>query len=402
MAASRDAWDVSFCCGSCSIARRAAVEIIGGFPTESITEDLLTTLSMLNKGYKTRYLNERLSMGLAAENLKGYFVQRERWCQGGIQTLFLHNGPIRGPGLTLFQRIMFLPLSWLVQYVVRLAILVVPAVYLWTGVSPLYFTHVQDIISFQVPVLLAYFFLMVWITPSRYLPIVSSAVGTFSTFRMLPTVIQSVLKPFGRPFKVTPKGSGNEDSQFDGYTFACISALIAITAGGLFVNIVPEWSRIGQGEFSVVSAYWAMMNIVVLMIAALICFERPKPLLDSFETDEPVWITCNEVRKAGRLVSVALDSAVMDFASGAEMKGEVRLEVSGVDPFIATVSNQHLAPNETDCRVRLSYALTGSTRDQMIVKLYSGGGYSQDIRQLDKSAVAGSLWHRAFGTAQAG
>ncbi|MFW8643996.1 hypothetical protein ACOJBO_21530 [Rhizobium beringeri] len=42
---------------------------------------------MLNKGYKTRYLNERLSMGLAAENLTGYFVQRERWCQGNSNTL---------------------------------------------------------------------------------------------------------------------------------------------------------------------------------------------------------------------------------------------------------------------------------------------------------------------------
>lgn len=82
IAPSRDIWDVSFCCGSCSIARRKAIDEIGGFPTESITEDLLTTLSMLNKGYKTRYLNERLSMGLAAENLTGYFVQRERWCQG--------------------------------------------------------------------------------------------------------------------------------------------------------------------------------------------------------------------------------------------------------------------------------------------------------------------------------
>ncbi len=52
IAPSRDGWDVSFCCGSCSIARRKAVDAIGGFPTESITEDLLTTLSMLNRGFK--------------------------------------------------------------------------------------------------------------------------------------------------------------------------------------------------------------------------------------------------------------------------------------------------------------------------------------------------------------
>ncbi|MBB4166428.1 cellulose synthase/poly-beta-1,6-N-acetylglucosamine synthase-like glycosyltransferase [Rhizobium sp. BK538] len=53
IAPSRDVWDVSFCCGSCQIARRKAIDAI----------DLLTTLSMLNTGYKTRYLNERLLMG---------------------------------------------------------------------------------------------------------------------------------------------------------------------------------------------------------------------------------------------------------------------------------------------------------------------------------------------------
>jgi cellulose synthase (UDP-forming) len=254
MAASRDAWDVSFCCGSCSIARRAAVDAIGGFPTESITEDLLTTLAMLNKGYKTRYLNERLSMGLAAENLKGYFVQRERWCQGGIQTLFLSNGPLHGPGLTLFQRIMFMPVSWLVQYVVRLSILIEPVVYLLTGIQPLYLRGVEDILRYQVPVLLAYFLFMAWITPTRYLPVISSAVGTFSTFRMLPTVVSSIVRPFGRPFKVTPKGSGNEDNRFDGYTFACCAVLIAATGLGLVINIVPEWRLIPEGEFSIVAA----------------------------------------------------------------------------------------------------------------------------------------------------
>lgn len=100
MAASRDAWDCAFCCGSCSIMRRKSLDAIGGFPTESITEDLLTTLAMLNKGYKTRYLNERLSLGLAAENLRGYFIQRSRWCRGGLQSLLLHPRS----GLTLSSR----------------------------------------------------------------------------------------------------------------------------------------------------------------------------------------------------------------------------------------------------------------------------------------------------------
>jgi cellulose synthase (UDP-forming) len=398
MAASRDAWDVSFCCGSCSIARRKAVEAIGGFPTESITEDLLTTLAMLNKGYKTRYLNERLSMGLAAENLKGYFVQRGRWCRGGIQTLFLHNGPIRGPGLNLFQRIMFLPLSWLVQYLVRFTILIVPVVYLWTGVAPLHFTGTQDILWYQLPVLVAYFLLMGWITPTRYMPVVSSAVGTFGTFRMLPVVVASLIKPFGTPFRVTPKGSGNEESEFDAFTFACIAVLIAATAAGLLVNLLPEWSRIGQGDFSVVSAYWAGINIIVLLLAALVCFERPRPLEESFDADESGRLLAEDgTARPCRIHRLSLAGATVEVEGGAEgLPKDLRLEMRDALPVPATVESVEAGRS---LRVALDPA-PGPERDRLIVKLYTGR-YSQDIRELRPARVLGGLWRRSFGSGRA-
>jgi cellulose synthase (UDP-forming) len=400
MAASRDAWDVSFCCGSCSIARREAVIAIGGFPTESITEDLLTTLTMLNKGYKTRYLNERLSMGLAAENLKGYFVQRERWCQGGIQTLFLHNGPLRGPGLSLFQRLMFLPLSWLVQYVVRFAILIVPAVYLWTGLEPMFFTNISELIWFQFPLLAAYFLLMAWMTPTRYLPVVSSAVGAFSTFRMLPTVISSVIRPFGKPFQVTPKGSGNEQSEFDAYTFTCIAGLIAVTAAGLLINIVPESAQVRGGQFSVVAACWAGVNILTLLVAALICFEKPRKLLTSFRCDEVASLDGCE----GRVVSLALDKSVVAVPIGTRfVSPAITLKIEGVGEIkseINKITRRRERRGRSDDKLQhflhLSYSLEGAIRDEMIVKLYTGN-YSQDVAEMDKSAISFGLIARAFG-----
>ncbi|WP_207462677.1 glycosyltransferase [Azospirillum sp. SYSU D00513] len=399
MAASRDAWDVSFCCGSCSIIRREAVETIGGFPTESITEDLLTTLALLNKGYTTRYLNERLSMGLAAENLKGYFVQRGRWCRGGIQTLFLHNGPIFGPGLNLFQRIMFLPLSWLVQYLVRFVILIVPAVYLWTGVAPLYFTGSDALIAYQIPLLLSYFLLMRWITPTRYMPVLSSAVGAFGTFRMLPVVVASLIKPFGTPFRVTPKGSGNEENEFDLYSFAAISLLIAVTALGLFLNLVPEWSRIGRGEFSVIAAYWAGINIIVLFLAAMICFEAPRPLAESFDADEPGRLEGEGRPLRCRITGLSLAGFRCEIPAGEEAPFAGALLTARIAEIPPVTARVERAAALKDGRTRLDLvfpALEGEARDRMIVKLYTGG-YSQDIRELDRSEILRGLWRRAFG-----
>ncbi|MCK3779725.1 glycosyltransferase [Ensifer sesbaniae] len=399
IAPSRDGWDVSFCCGSCSIARRKAIDAIGGFPTESITEDLLTTLSMLNKGYKTRYLNERLSMGLAAENLTGYFVQRERWCQGGIQTLYLHNGPLRGPGLSLFQRIMFLPMSWLVQYLVRFAVLLVPIVYLWLGALPLYFTDVADYVSNQVPVFAAYFLLMLWITPTRYLPVVSSAIGTFAAFRMLPTVISSLVRPFGKPFKVTPKGSGNEESSFDAYTFTWIAGFIAVTATGLVINIVPETARI-QGAFSAIAALWSGINVVVLVIASLICFEKPRRLFQAFKLDEPVRVDGT----TGRVVSLSLEKAVVAVPTETRFRSpQVKLNLDGFEPIDAELRQATQRRGDIsrsgDKRryyLHLHFDLRGSERDKMTVKLYTGR-YSRDVPDIDKVAVSVNLLLRAFG-----
>ncbi|MEK1929106.1 MAG: glycosyltransferase [Pararhizobium sp.] len=399
IAPSRDGWDVSFCCGSCSIARRKAVDAIGGFPTESITEDLLTTLSMLNKGYKTRYLNERLSMGLAAENLTGYFVQRERWCQGGIQTLYLHNGPLRGPGLSLFQRIMFLPMSWLVQYLVRFMVLVVPIAYFWFGALPLYFTEVVDYVSHQVPLLSAYFLLMLWITPTRYLPVVSSAVGTFAAFRMLPTVISSLVRPFGKAFKVTPKGSGNEESVFDAYTFTWIAGFIVVTALGLVINIVPETARI-QGAFSPIAALWAGINIMVLLIASLICFEKPRNLFQAFKLDEAASVDGS----VGRVVSLSLEKAVIAVPTETRFQSTcVRLVLDGFAPIQAELRKATQRRGDIsrsgDMRryyLHLHFDLHGAERNKMIVKLYTGR-YSQDIPDIDKVAVSVNLLLRAFG-----
>lgn len=401
MAASRDAWDVSFCCGSCSIMRRRAIEAIGGIPTESVTEDLLTTLEMLNKGYKTRYLNERLSMGLAAENLRGYFIQRSRWCLGGIQSLFVKNGPIRGPGLTFFQRILFMPLNWLIQYVVRFCLLIIPIVFLWTGAAPLFFTSTEDIIYYQVPVLLAYFLLMRWITPSRYLPVVSNAVGVFATFRLLPTVIMALIKPFGTPFRVTPKGSGAGQGYFDGYTFACIAVLVALTVLGVIINIVPEWATIRKGEFSVVVMYWAGANVVLLVIAALICFEKPRVPVVAFHIDEPASARSNRGRVPGRLISMSLESGTLEVLHDEPLSigDNMLIEAAGFPPLPSHIES--ITREAAKASIRFTHELDAASRDRLIVKLYTGD-YSQEIRVLDTLAIVRGLWKRAFGRAATG
>jgi len=396
MAASRDAWNVSFCCGSCVVLRRKAIEAIGGIPTESITEDLLTTLACLNKGYITRYLNERLSMGLAAEDLEGFFIQRSRWCRGGIQSLYLKNGPIRGPGLTLFQRFMFFPLSWVVQYLVRFVTLIVPAVFLWTGLAPLYFTSVDDIIYYQLPVLLSYFLFIRWLAPNRYMPVISTAVGVFATFRLLPVVIDSLFRPFGVPFRVTPKGVDGK-ARFDAYTFVCIVIVLAATVSGLFINVVPEWAVARRFEFSAVAQYWGALNILILLLAALICFESPRGAHWRFATEEAGQLVAGPTSAPVHLATIALEQSTAHVVGDLTFReGDIAtLKVSDAAPFSVRIDK--VTRTKAGRELRLVHeVLAPEVRDQMIVKLYTGS-YSQDIEALKFGRIIGRLWTRAFG-----
>src|SRR5205809_7605191 len=74
----RDAVNAIVCHGSCFIARRAALEKIGGIPTETITEDWATSIKLQAAGYKLYYLNEALSAGMSADTCGEFVQQRPR------------------------------------------------------------------------------------------------------------------------------------------------------------------------------------------------------------------------------------------------------------------------------------------------------------------------------------
>ena len=59
--------------------------------------------------------------------------------------------------------------------------------------------------------------------------------------------------------------------------------------------------------------FWAAANIVVLVIAALICFEKARPAVDSFSIGEPAQARFAGRSLPGRLVSLSLDSGIVEF-----------------------------------------------------------------------------------------
>ncbi|MGL4882647.1 MAG: glycosyltransferase, partial [Waterburya sp.] len=93
------------CSGTSFVVRRRALESIGGFVTDSLSEDYFTGIRLSAEGYRLAYINEKLSAGLAAENIAAHASQRLRWARGTLQAFFIKSNPLTIPGLNPLQRI---------------------------------------------------------------------------------------------------------------------------------------------------------------------------------------------------------------------------------------------------------------------------------------------------------
>ena len=78
----RDFGQVGLCGGTGWVARRSALDAIGGFAIDSSCEDYLTCIDLLSAGWKVAILNEDLQWGLVPDSLNGHIRQIERWTAG--------------------------------------------------------------------------------------------------------------------------------------------------------------------------------------------------------------------------------------------------------------------------------------------------------------------------------
>ncbi len=277
----RDAWNVAFFCGSCAMIRTAALRDVGGFATESITEDLLTSLRMLARNWQVRYLNEALSMGLAAESIEAFFVQRDRWSRGAIQTLLLPDGPLRNPHLSLMQRLLFMPLYWLINPFFNLAIMLAPAICLLTGWRIMVIEQTADLYMFVLPTVLLNLAALTWISRGRFSPILSSALSMVMAVRLSVSAVVGLADLLGldrassKIFKVTPKGRQTTAAS-DRTVFWVFMSLTLVT---LLAMIYASW--VAQRSVSEPSIHaWLIFlsayNLVHFLLAMVLVEDRPR------------------------------------------------------------------------------------------------------------------------------
>ncbi len=315
----RDAWGCAFYVGSSALIRRQALEDIGGVVMGYDTEDQITSIAMLQSGYQTGFLNESLSTGLAPESLKALFDQRKRWARGSVQILFSKHGPF-GPSLTLLQRLMFSQFFWLIGFVAPIVYALIPTL-MWLFRIRL-FPYMPPAEVLLVPIFLFCCINLTiwWLANGKWLPLVSPALQLLISLQILPVIMATLIKPFGKPLldfvHVTPKGKdahGNERINWSALRW--LLAIIVCTAGGIAIYLLDDYKYANHPVELMTIFFWTAVNLIIAAIAVLGCISPSyRRSEERFPIEIAVTVATSGGPVSGRTRDISLNGCLLGFS----------------------------------------------------------------------------------------
>ena len=384
---SKDAWGVAFCCGTSSVIRFSALREIGGFPTDSVTEDFLLTVRLQERGYKTLYLNEKLSVGLAPEGINEYATQRTRWCLGLVQICRGQSGPFRlGNGLPLSFRISLIEtfLYWGASFLFRMFCLLAPALFFLFDIRMVR-ADISDAVAHFAPMVITQIAITTWLGGGRMLPIIADVYQLLIAPEIITVVALALIRPRGHKFKVTDKGIHYAGLNIHWRLLFRFLALAAITIAGLArAFALDNADLIDNG--GALNLFWAWYNLLVLTICCMVCVEQPRRRLDErFLTKENVLVKIEEQVFVYEVLDIS--------ASGMRLAGNIPGTVGS--PAVLTLDGIEIPAIVARKGVNdFAVSMIGDeAREAMTRRVYSER-YGKPLDEVQPSRVFAGILHR--------
>ena len=259
IAPAKNRWEAPFWCGTCALVRTEALRSVGGVATDSVTEDIHTSIRMFRAGWKGAYHNEVLARGLAPDDAASYLLQRNRWALGAMQVLRAEN-PLLGPGLAPAQRLAFMTtlFGWFDSWR-TLAYMVIPLAVVATGAVPILAAG-AIFVPFFLATLGIQFVAMRLLARGHYPPILSVLFEVLRMPAILPATLAIVAPRRNLRFRVTPKGRRG-----DGRARVPVPRLHSLLAVASALGLV--WFTATLGGLTPVSYElpWAAVGAAVFM-----------------------------------------------------------------------------------------------------------------------------------------
>jgi cellulose synthase (UDP-forming) len=386
----KDAWSAAFCCGTSSIVRMQPLMEIGGFPTDSVTEDYLLSLRLKEKGFLTAYLNEPLTYGLAPEGLKEYIVQRSRWCLGFMQIARGRSGPLSfASPLAFIDRLSLTEvfLNWTAVPLSRAIGLIIPPISLAFGLHPFH-ASLYDLATRFLPYWLWCGLVMSWLSSGKVIPILFDVSQIIVMPQILKAALFGLARPQGQKFQVTAKG-GDRNRGFVEWTvmrpFVILLILsLSAVSWALFVNG-------GSNEiyYSSPALAWTWYNLIVLVVLCFVCVERPRHrAAERFASRELVSLKTADRTQLMQLADLSITGARIFGAAPCALGETVELELPN---FRASATVVRLEPSA----FAIVFNHTLKSRVAAIRHFYAGA-YLKPIGAIQVARVAESVVRRVF------
>lgn len=382
--AGKDGWGAAFCCGTSAVIRVRALVEAGGMATETVTEDMLTSFKIAEYGWRTVFLNERLSAGLAPEGIAEYVGQRARWCLGGVQqvhTRWSFWGRARLPWVQRLSQFDTL-LYWAGSFPSRLAVLAAPALFWWFGLRPFDAT-VEELLGFLLPAVIWQILALGLVSRWSQAPILSDVTQLLITVPVMVAVVQGLLRPWGRPFKVTPKGLSRTETVVHWGLLAPFAVLALATAGGLLWNL-SAWSEARDAPGYSLAVLWTLVVVLVLGIVIACCVEPPRPRQEErFTADEPARLVWEGAALSGRLGDLSTRGAFLRAEAPPPPGTRATLWLDG-----GTLRLPCTVKREARGGVGLMFDADDALRRALILRLYTG----DYVNETEEMALGAALW----------
>ncbi len=264
----KNRWGGAFWCGTGAVVRVTALRAVGGVATDTITEDIHTTIRLHRHGWRTVYHNEVRARGLAASDAATYQQQRHRWGTGAMQVLRIEN-PLIVPGLSLPQRLSYAStlLGWFDAWR-SLGYLILPIVVILTGAVPINADPWLFAFAFSTTFILGQLALRV-LSRGCHRPVLSIL---FEFVRMTPNILATLtlLTNQRATFKVTPKGRTGDGRELThvprpltavlGLSFIAVAWYAATLVGATPVVYAVPWAVHA-------AVAWMIVNVVLVWLA---------------------------------------------------------------------------------------------------------------------------------------
>lgn len=251
----KDTQNSAFICGTNVVLRRSALIEAGGMREDNIAEDFLTSLSIHQLGWKSLYIPDVLAEGMAPQDFLSYYKQQFRWARGSLEVLFSEN-PLLKKNLKLSQKLEYISSAlYYTNGVVFIIDIIMPLIFLYTGIKPVAATTTS----------FAFFFLPFMLLNLYTLFIVSKQQLTFraisfsqASFTLQLSALKSILLKEKVSFSVTPKQAQSGNFL---WLVAPHITYIALT----IVGIIIAYTREGMNPSIATNIAWAVLPCIMFI-----------------------------------------------------------------------------------------------------------------------------------------